>query len=284
MPRRTSTSAPPYTDPEILRSSLAGVILRMKSLHLGDVEDFPFLEAPLPRMIADGYQLLAELGAIDETSKELTPVGHELAKLPLDPKIGRMILAAREQGCLKEMLIIAAALSVQDPRDRPQEQAAAADQAHAKWKDEKSEFLSCLKLWAAADEVWKHETSNKQRQWCRQNFISWLRLREWRDVHGQLMTLCHEHGWKENQLAGQLRGHPQGAADRPARPHRPEERGGPQLPRRARHQVLHPSRLGAGEEGRALDRRGRAGRDLAPVRALRRAASSRNGWSRSART
>jgi ATP-dependent helicase HrpA len=190
----------PYTDPEILRSSLAGVILRMKSLHLGDVEAFPFLEAPLPRMIADGYALLAELGAIDETSKELTPVGRELAKLPLDPKIGRMILAARERGCLKEMLVIAAALSVQDPRDRPQEQAAAADQAHAKWKDEKSEFLSYLKLWAAADEVWKHESSSKQKAWCRSHFINWLRLREWRDVHGQLMTLCHEHGWKENQL------------------------------------------------------------------------------------
>ena len=190
----------PYTDPEILRSSLAGVILRMKSLHLGAVEDFPFLEAPLPRMIADGYTLLAELGAIDETTKALTPVGRELAKLPLDPKIGRMILAAREHGCLKEMLIIAAALGTQDPRERPQERAAAADQAHAQWKDEKSEFLSYLKLWAAADAVWKHETSSKQRQWCKANFINWLRLREWRDVHGQLMTLCHEHGWKENQL------------------------------------------------------------------------------------
>ncbi len=191
---------PPYTDPEILRSSLAGVILRMKSLRLGDVEDFPFLEAPLPRMIADGYQLLAELGAIDETSKLLTPVGRELAKLPLDPKVGRMILAARERNCLREMLVIASALSVQDPRDRPQEHAGAADQAHAKWKDEKSEFLSWLKLWAAADEVWKHESTNKQRAWCRQNFVSWLRLREWRDIHGQLHALCTEHGWRENQL------------------------------------------------------------------------------------
>jgi ATP-dependent helicase HrpA len=190
----------PYTEPEILRSSLAGVILRMKSLHLGDVEDFPFLEAPLPRMITDGYQLLAELGAIDETSKELTPVGHELAKLPLDPKIGRMILAARQHGCLKEMLVIASALSVQDPRDRPQEQAGTADQAHAKWKDEKSEFLSYLKMWAAADEIWKHESTNKQRAWCRREFLSWMRLREWRDVYGQLHTLCTEHSWQENQL------------------------------------------------------------------------------------
>lgn len=187
----------PYTDPEILRSSLAGVILRMKSLHLGDVEQFPFLEAPAPRMIADGYALLAELGAIDETSRELTPVGQELAKLPLDPKIGRMLLAARDRGCLREMLIIASALSVQDPRDRPTEAAAAADQAQAKWKDEKSEFLSWLKLWKAADEVWRHESSNKQRQWCRREFLSWLRVREWRDVHGQLTTLCHEQGWKE---------------------------------------------------------------------------------------
>jgi ATP-dependent helicase HrpA len=212
----------PYTDPEILRSSLAGVILRMKSLHLGDVEDFPFLEAPLPRMVTDGYQLLSELGAIAEREPDtqlaggarasqsppssgrgmggwsLTAVGVELARLPLDPKIGRMILAARQEGCLAEMLIIASALSAQDPRDRPQEAAAAADQAHAKWKDERSEFLSYLKLWHAADEVWKHESSNKQRQWCRQNFVSWLRLREWRDVHGQLMTLCHEHSWREN--------------------------------------------------------------------------------------
>ncbi|MDP2107918.1 MAG: ATP-dependent RNA helicase HrpA, partial [Rhodocyclaceae bacterium] len=213
-----------YTEPEILRSSLAGVILRMKSLHLGAVEEFPFLEAPLPRMIADGYGLLAELGAIEENREtihdagearqtssppslgrgmggwSLTSVGVELARLPLDPKIGRMILAAREHGCLGEVLIIAAALGTQDPRDRPQEQAAAADQAHAKWKDEKSEFLSYLKLWAAADEVWKQESTNKQRQWCRQNFINWLRLREWREVHGQLMTVCHEHAWKENQL------------------------------------------------------------------------------------
>ncbi|CAG4884224.1 ATP-dependent RNA helicase HrpA [Georgfuchsia toluolica] len=188
-----------YTEPEILRSSLAGVILRMKSLKLGDVEDFPFLEAPAPRMIADGYQLLAELGAVDD-DKQLTKVGSELAKLPLDPKVGRMILAARDRGCLKEMLVIASALSVQDPRDRPQEQAGSADQAHARWKDEKSEFLSWLKLWQDSEEIWKHESSNKQRQWCRQNFVSWMRLREWRDVHGQLATLCHEHSWRENQL------------------------------------------------------------------------------------
>jgi ATP-dependent helicase HrpA len=190
---------PAHTEPEILRSSLAGVILRMKSLRLGDVEDFPFLEPPAPRMVADGYQLLNELGAVND-ERELTAVGYELAKLPLDPKIGRMILAAKEQGALREVLVIAAALSVQDPRERPQEQAGSADQAHAKWKDERSEFLSWLKLWQATDEVWKHESSSKQKTWCRQNFLSYMKVREWRDIHGQLHALCAEHSWHESEL------------------------------------------------------------------------------------
>jgi ATP-dependent helicase HrpA len=188
-----------HTDPEILRSSLAGVILRMKALRLGEVSEFPFLQAPLPKMISDGYQLLNELGAVDEQRK-LTKVGRELAKLPLDPKIARMILAGHELGALADVLVIAAALSIPDPRERPQERAAAADQAHVRWKDERSEFLIWLKLWQAADEVWKHESSSKQKAWCKQNFISWLRLREWRDIHGQLQNLCAEHGWRANQL------------------------------------------------------------------------------------
>ncbi|MBP9712844.1 MAG: ATP-dependent RNA helicase HrpA [Sterolibacterium sp.] len=188
---------PAYTDPEILRSSLAGVILRMKSLHLGDVEDFPFLQAPLPKMVTDGYQLLGELGAVDE-QRNLTQVGRELAKLPLDPKIGRMILAGRDLGALTEVLVIAAALSIPDPRERPQERAGSADQAHTRWKDERSEFNTWLKLWQATDEVWTHESSSKQKSWCKQNFISWMRLREWRDIHGQLHALCTEHGWHEN--------------------------------------------------------------------------------------
>jgi ATP-dependent helicase HrpA len=137
---------PPFTDPEILRSSLAGVILRMKSLHLGSVEDFPFLEAPSRRAIADGYQLLNELGAVDDDN-ELTPIGRELAKLPLDPRVGRMIVEARQRGALDEVLIIASALSVQDVRDRPLELQAQADQQHAKFDDEKSEFAGYLRLW-----------------------------------------------------------------------------------------------------------------------------------------
>src|SRR5258706_510033 len=135
----------PFTDPEILRSSLAGVILRMKSLRLGSVEDFPFLEPPPRRAIADGYQLLAELGAVDEQN-ELTKMGVELARLPLDPRVGRMILEARNREALSEVLVIASAMSVQDVRDRPLEQQQAADQAHKKFDDERSEFMGDLKL------------------------------------------------------------------------------------------------------------------------------------------
>ena len=193
---------PAHTDPEILRSSLAGVILRMGSLGLGEVGDFPFLDRPPPRMVADGYQLLNELGAVDE-DRALTPLGRELAKLPLDPKIGRMILAAREQGALRELLIIAAALSIQDPRERPQEAAGSADQAHAKFRgteaEQRSEFLWFLRAWAAFDEQWTHQTQRKQRDWCRQHFLNYLRMREWRDVHAQLHVLAAEHGWRENE-------------------------------------------------------------------------------------
>ena len=140
------TSRPRFTDPEILRSSLAGVILRMKSLHLGQVDDFPFIEAPSKRAITDGYQLLAELGAVDEAN-ELTPIGKELSRLPLDPRVGRMILEARHRNALDEVLIIASALSVQDVRDRPLDQQAQADQQHAKFDDEKSEFSGYVRLW-----------------------------------------------------------------------------------------------------------------------------------------
>ena len=192
---------PAHTEPELLRSSLAGVILRMKSLHLGEVEAFPFLDKPLPRMVTDGYQLLEELGAVDD-ARELTQSGRELAKLPLDPRIGRMILAARDGHCLREMLVIAAALSVQDPRERPQEQAGTADQAHAKWRgdeqQQRSEFLAWLNLWKAFDAEWTHASQRKQRDWCRRNFLSYLRMREWREVHAQLHTLCGEHSWREN--------------------------------------------------------------------------------------
>lgn len=195
-------SRPRFTDPEILRSSLAGVILRMKSLGLGLVEDFPFLEPPPRRAIADGYQLLAELGAVDEQN-ELTAIGKELAKLPLDPRVGRMIIEARERHALTEVLVIAAAMSVQDVRDRPLEQQQAADNAHRKFDDEKSEFMGDLKLWKWLEELRggkdEHKLSHrKQEQALRDNFISPRRVREWRDIHSQLHTVVAEHGWRLN--------------------------------------------------------------------------------------
>jgi len=209
---------PRFTDPEILRSSLAGVILRMKALHLGQVEDFPFIEPPPRKAVADGYQLLAELGAVDERN-ELTPIGEELSRLPLDPRVGRMILEARQRDALTEVLIIASALSGQDVRDRPMEQQQAADEKHKKFDDERSEFMGYLKLWkwlgesrgSAADESAPpvagqaprtHKLSNRRHeQLLRDNFVSPRRVREWRDIHSQLHTVVAELGWRLNGAA-----------------------------------------------------------------------------------
>ncbi|MCH7342202.1 ATP-dependent RNA helicase HrpA [Pelomonas sp. CA6] len=193
---------PRFTDPEILRSSLAGVILRMKALHLGQVEDFPFIEPPPRKAIADGYQLLAELGAVDERN-ELTEIGRELSKLPLDPRVGRMILEARRRDALTEVLVIASALSGQDVRDRPLEQQQQADEKHKKFDDERSEFMGYLKLWKwIADSrggEGEHRLSNrKQEQLLREHFVSPRRVREWRDIHSQLHTVVAEHGWRLN--------------------------------------------------------------------------------------
>ncbi len=183
---------PEFTDPEVLRTSLAAVILRMKALRIGDIERFPFLEAPGSRMIADGYQLLAELGAVDE-ERELTDVGWQLAKFPIDPRIARMILAAKTQSCLAEILVIAAALSVQDPRERPFERAEAADRAHERFADERSDFLGFLKLWDFFNDAVKHKKSNRKLiDELHESFLSHRRLREWRDIHGQLHSLVGE--------------------------------------------------------------------------------------------
>ncbi|MCW8198899.1 ATP-dependent RNA helicase HrpA [Verminephrobacter aporrectodeae subsp. tuberculatae] len=234
---------PRFTDPEILRSSLAGVILRMKALRLGDVAQFPFIDAPSGRAVADGYQLLSELGAVDD-AHELTPMGVELSRLPLDPRVGRMIVEGRERQALHEVLVIASALSVQDVRERPIDAQQQADQAHAKFDDEKSEFSGYLKLWKWLDEARggapslpsarvqramalrkapaqailpvarraaaaapppeqapapTHKLSHRQyEQLLRQNFISVRRLREWRDIHSQLLTVVTEHQWPMN--------------------------------------------------------------------------------------
>ena len=205
---------PRFTDPEILRSSLAGVILRMKALKLGTVEAFPFLQAPPKKAIADGYDLLGELNAVDDDN-ELTPIGQALAKLPLDPRVGRMILEARDRGALDEVLIVASALSVQDVRDRPIEHQQAADEKHRKFDDEKSEFVGYLKLWQWIEEgrgvhghadtrsakTDSHKLSNRQQeQRLRESFVSPRRVREWRDIHSQLHTVVAEQGWRLNPL------------------------------------------------------------------------------------
>ncbi len=191
---------PEFTDPEILRSSLAAVILRMKSLKIGAVENFPFLQAPLPRMIADGYQLLTELGAVDDNNS-LTRIGWQLAKFPIDPKIARMILAAKQENCLHEMLIIASALSLQDPRERPFEQQQAADKAHQRFHDERSDFIGFIKLWEFFAELVKHKKSNRKLiAQCHEHFISHRRMREWRETYRQLHALVKELGLKPNEI------------------------------------------------------------------------------------
>jgi ATP-dependent helicase HrpA len=188
-----------FTDPEIFRVSLATVILRMSALELGEISEFPFIEPPTPRMIADGYQLLGELGAIDEM-RQLTKLGHELAKLPLDPKIARLLLAGRQYHCLTEILIIASALSVQDPRERPLDRQEAADAAHKCFADERSDFLSYLKIWAWFGQAVADKKSNRMlAEECRRNFLSPLRLREWRELHQQLHAQVAEMGMRENE-------------------------------------------------------------------------------------
>jgi ATP-dependent helicase HrpA len=214
---------PPFTDPEILRSSLASVILRMKALRLGSVEDFAFIEPPQRRAITDGYQLLGELGAVDDFN-ELTPIGQGLARLPLDPRVGRMLLEARDRRALQEVLVIASALSVQDVRDRPLDKQAQADQRHAQFDDDKSEFVSYLRLWHWLQEARGgvpgramparglgqrepgatpadpgHKLSNRQYEnLLREHYINVRRVREWRDIHSQLVSVVGEQGWKPN--------------------------------------------------------------------------------------
>jgi ATP-dependent helicase HrpA len=183
---------PAYTEPELLRSSLASVILRAKSLGLDDIETFPFLDPPSPRAVADGYALLHELNAVDE-SNQLTPVGSELARLPLDPRVARMLVAARDEGCLEQVLVIAAALSVQDPRERPLDKAGTADERHSAHADERSDFLGFLKLW-------RLQTEPGLRRLCRENFLSYPRMREWRDVHAQLEEALAELKWPRSSV------------------------------------------------------------------------------------
>jgi ATP-dependent helicase HrpA len=184
-------SRPEFTDPEILRTNLAAVILQMLHLRLGQIEDFPFIEPPDGRAISDGFNLLQELSAVNREN-QLTPLGRQLARLPIDPRLGRMLLEAAKMGSMAEVLIVASALSVQDVRERPADRQQQADQAHAQWKDPDSDFAALINLWRGFEEQRQALGSNPLRTWCRKNFLNYLRLREWRDAHRQLTLIVRE--------------------------------------------------------------------------------------------
>ncbi|WP_296279803.1 ATP-dependent RNA helicase HrpA [Pseudoxanthomonas sp.] len=192
-----------FTDPEIRRSSLAGVILRMLQLGLGRIEDFPFLEAPDERAVADGWQQLVELGAIDG-ERRMTATGRQMARLPVDVKLARMLVAAQAAGCLRPMLVIASFLGIQDPRERPADARGAADTAHAQFADGRSEFVGVLRLWDAYRQAHEDLTQSKLRDWCGRHFLGFLRMREWRELHRQLRLLCEELGWKEEAVEASM--------------------------------------------------------------------------------
>ncbi|GEK04550.1 ATP-dependent RNA helicase HrpA [Streptomyces sp. 1-11] len=189
---------PEFTDAEILRTNLASVILQMTAAGLGDIEKFPFIDPPDHRNIRDGVQLLQELGALDPAQKDprrrLTDTGRKLAQLPVDPRLARMVLEADRNGCVREVMVIAAALSIQDPRERPAEKQAQADQQHARFKDETSDFLAYLNLWRYVREQQKERGSSSFRRMCKQEYLNFLRIREWQDIYTQLRTVAKQMG------------------------------------------------------------------------------------------
>ncbi|MEY2247468.1 ATP-dependent RNA helicase HrpA [Streptomyces sp. BF23-18] len=194
---------PEFTDAEILRTNLASVILQMTAAGLGDIEKFPFIDPPDHRNIRDGVQLLQELNALDPTEKDvrkrLTPTGRKLAQLPVDPRLARMVLEADKNGCAREVMVIAAALSIQDPRERPSEKQAQADQQHARFKDETSDFLAFLNLWRYIREQQKERGSSAFRRMCKQEYLNFLRIREWQDIYSQLRTVAKQMGIQLNE-------------------------------------------------------------------------------------
>ncbi|WP_236585565.1 ATP-dependent RNA helicase HrpA [Dyella sp. EPa41] len=187
-----------YTDPELLRSSLANVILRMLSLQLGEVDEFPFLEAPDPRVVADGYRRLAEISAIDD-ARRLTPTGRVMAKLPIDVQLARMLVEAQTLHSLRELLVVVSFLSIQDPRERPADARQQADAAHAAFADPKSDFVGVLNLWREYGKAHEDLTQSKLRDWCSRHFLSFMRMREWRELHRQLLLVVQELGWKSSE-------------------------------------------------------------------------------------
>ncbi|GAA6135294.1 ATP-dependent RNA helicase HrpA [Oceaniserpentilla sp. 4NH20-0058] len=189
---------PEFSDPEIQRTNLAAVILQMLSLRLGDVSEFPFVDAPDNRFIKDGYNLLKELGAVSKDN-QINAVGRALSKLPVDPRIARMLFEANKRQALQETLIIAAALSIQDPRERPPEKQQQADQKHAEFRHEESDFLTLLSIWNSFEEQRQALSNNQLRQFCKKHFLNYMRMREWRDVHYQLRIQCKDLKFEENK-------------------------------------------------------------------------------------
>ncbi|MGW3555613.1 ATP-dependent RNA helicase HrpA [Streptomyces griseoincarnatus] len=191
-------SRPEFTDAEILRTNLASVILQMTAAGLGEIEKFPFIDPPDHRNIRDGVQLLQELGALDPTQKDprkrLTQTGRKLAQLPVDPRLARMVLEADRNGCVREVMVIAAALSIQDPRERPADKQTQADQQHARFRDETSDFLAFLNLWRYIREQQKERGSSSFRRMCKQEYLNFLRIREWQDIYAQLRTVAKQMG------------------------------------------------------------------------------------------
>ncbi|MEU3792022.1 ATP-dependent RNA helicase HrpA [Streptomyces fructofermentans] len=196
-------SRPEFTDAEILRTNLASVILQMTAAGLGDIEKFPFIDPPDHRNIRDGVQLLQELGALDPSQKDvrkrLTETGRKLAQLPVDPRLARMVLEADRNGCVREVMVIAAALSIQDPRERPAEKQAQADQQHARFRDENSDFLAFLNLWRYVREQQRERGSSSFRRMCKQEYLNFLRIREWQDIYTQLRTVAKQMGIHLNE-------------------------------------------------------------------------------------
>jgi ATP-dependent helicase HrpA len=189
---------PAFTDAEIMRTNLASVVLQMLNLNIGDIRKFPFVEPPENKFISDAYRLLEELQAVS-TKGQLTPMGRQLAALPLDPRLARMVLEAKSQGALREVLIIAAALTIQDPRERPVDKQQAADEKHRRFWDDNSDFLAYLNLWNYAEQQRQDLSQNQWRKQCGREFLSHLRLREWRELHHQIRLACKPLGLKENQ-------------------------------------------------------------------------------------
>lgn len=188
-------SRPEFTDPEIFRTNLAAVILRMLQLGIGEPGDFPFVDPPEPKMVRDGFKLLEELGAVSKRGK-LTSTGHKMARLPVDPKLARMLLAAVNSQCIAELLVIVSAMAVQDPRERPAEKKAQSDQAHARFNHTKSDFMAWINLWRYYEEQRQSLSQSQLRKLCKKEFLSYLRMREWRDLHVQLTIACRQIGFK----------------------------------------------------------------------------------------